>query len=221
MECERFRDDQLDVLYGEADADAVRRVGEHHASCAACRQEMAALRRVRRDVQAWALPERFAPRRAAAARPAPWLAAAAAVVAALGAGLALFGYELRAEQGALALRRGHERAEVQALLARQESRHRAEMEALRQSLLRGHAMPAAAGEDVLRQMEQMVRLSEQRQDARLAARLAATTEEAETRRRYDMARVGAGLAYLEGRTGQDIVRTTELMGRVLQASQQK
>jgi hypothetical protein len=67
----------------------------------------------------------------------------------------------------------------------------------------------------------MIRDSEARQDARVSARLAALTEEAETQRRYDLARVSAGLSYLEGRTGQDMVRTTELMGRVLQASQQK
>jgi hypothetical protein len=67
----------------------------------------------------------------------------------------------------------------------------------------------------------MVRQSEARQDARFSARLAAFGEEAETQRRYDLARVSAGLSYLEGKTGQDVVRTTELMGYVLQASQQK
>ena len=217
MECEAFREDQMDVLYGEADAATARRVSEHHAACAACREEVAALRRVRRDLTAWALPASVGPRRAQERRAAPWLAAAAAVLAALGAGYAL--------------RPGGGGADVEALLARQETRHRAEMAALRAALV-----PAAAasgprtaeggprvGSDelLLRRMQDMIRDSEARQDARVSARLAALTEEAETRRRYDLARVSAGLSYLEGRTGQDMVRTTELMGRVLQASQQK
>ena len=34
-----------------------------------------------------------------------------------------------------------------------------------------------------------------------------------------MAQVGAGLSYLEGKTGLQAARTTELMGKVLLASQ--
>jgi hypothetical protein len=70
-------------------------------------------------------------------------------------------------------------------------------------------------------MEEMVRQSEARQEAKVSARLLAMSENAETQRRYDLARVSAGLSYLDGKTGQDVVRTTELMGQVLQASQQK
>jgi hypothetical protein len=33
--------------------------------------------------------------------------------------------------------------------------------------------------------------------------------------------VSAGFSYLEGRTGLQVARTTELMGHVLQASQKK
>jgi hypothetical protein len=224
MECEAFREDQLDVLYGEADAATARRVSEHHAACATCREEMASLRRVRRDLSAWTLPEGVARRPQAAPQPAGWLAVAAALVAALGAGLALTGSELRHEHGTLTLRIGQARADVQALLAEQETRHRAEMEALRRSLVpaAAAATPRAGSDDVLlSRMAQMVRESEARQDARVGARLAALTEQAETQRRYDLARVSAGLSYLDGKTGQDMVRTTELMGYVLQASQQK
>jgi hypothetical protein len=225
MECEAFREDQLDVLYGEADAATARRVSEHHATCPACREEMASLRRVRRDLTAWALPEGVAPRRAPARRPAAWLAAAAAVVAALGTGWALSGTELRHDRGGFTLRLGGPAGiDVEALLARQESRHRAEMNALRAALLPAAGVGEArsgSDESLLRRMQEMVRQSEERQDARVTARLATLREAAETQRRYDLARVSAGLSYLEGRTGQDMVRTTELMGRVLQASQQK
>ena len=225
MECEAFRDDQLDVLYGEADAATARRVSEHQAVCAGCREEMASLRRVRRDLTAWSLPEGLAPRPAPASRPAGWLAAAAALLAALGAGFVLSGSELRHEQGALTLRVGPGDSGVEALLARQEARHRAEMDALRRELLPAAAQAAAprpgSDEALLRRVEEMVRESEARQDARFSARLAAFGEQAETQRRYDLARVSAGLSYLEGKTAQDVVRTTELLGYVLQASQQK
>jgi hypothetical protein len=217
MDCEAFKDDQMDVLYGEADAATARRVSEHHAACPACREEMASLGRVRRDLTAWTLPASVGPRRAQERRAAPWLAAAAAVLAALGTGYAL--------------RPGGGGADVEALLARQESRHRAEIAALRAALVPATSAsgPRAAGgglrigsdDLLLRRMQELIRDSEARQDARVTARLAALTDEADTQRRYDLARVSAGLSYLEGRTGQDMVRTTELMGRVLQASQQK
>jgi hypothetical protein len=185
---------------------------------------MASLRRVRRDLSGWTLPEGVARRPQAAPQPAGWLAVAAALVAALGAGLALTGSELRHEHGTLTLRMGQARTDVQALLAEQETRHRAEMEALRRSLVPAAvaALPRAGSDEaLLSRMAQMVRESEARQDARVGARLATLSEQAETQRRYDLARVSAGLSYLDGKTGQDVVRTTELMGYVLQASQQK
>jgi hypothetical protein len=230
MECEGFRDDGLDVLYGEADAATLKRVDEHHAVCASCRDEMAALRRVRRDLAAWELPAAVAPRRAPAPRPLAWLAAAAVLVAALGAGLVLSGTELQRDAGALTLRwgpgagAGPAAGEMETLLARQEARHRADIAALRAEL---HPAAAVAErrpgseEALLRRMQELVRESEARQDARVAARLIALSDRAETQRRYDLARVSAGLSYLEGKTGQDVVRTTELMGQVLQASQKK
>jgi hypothetical protein len=46
-------------------------------------------------------------------------------------------------------------------------------------------------------------------------------ERSEAQRRLDLARMSAGLSYLDGRTGQQVARATELMGAVLQASQQK
>ena len=85
----------------------------------------------------------------------------------------------------------------------------------------GSAAPVRSDDELLRRMEEMIRASESRQEARFSSRLAAVSEQAETQRRYDLARVSAGLSYLDGKTGQDVARTTELMGYVLQASQQK
>lgn len=221
MECEVLREQRMDVLYGEADAATERRVDEHHAACPACREEMASLRRLRRDLAAWALPEGVAPRRAAVRRPAAWLAAAAAVIVALGGAFGLSGSELGYDRGGMTFRLGRG-ADAESLLARQESRHRAEMAALKAALVPSapadRARPSSE-DSLLRRMEEMIRASEARQDARFGARLAALSEQAETQRRYDLARVSAGLSYLDGRTGQDMARTTELMGYVLQASQ--
>jgi len=225
MECEGFREDQLDVLYGEADAATTRRVEEHHEVCASCRDEMAALRRVRRDLAAWELPKAVVPRPVPSRRPWMGLAAAAALLVAGGAGLVLSGAEVRRDPGALTLRWRRADADLQALLARQEERHRADMAALRAELLPvahpSTTRPATADEALLRRAQQLVRESEARQDARWSAQLAAFGDRQETQRRYDLARVSAGLSYLEGKTGQDVVRTTELMGYVLQASQKK
>ena len=136
------------------------------------------------------------------------------------------GAEIRRDPGALTLRWRPAGADLQALLARQDERHRADMAALRAELLTAAratrtAHPVGADEAVLRRAEQLVRDSEARQEARWNAQLAAFGDRTETQRRYDLARVSAGLSYLEGKTGQDVVRTTELMGYVLQASQQK
>jgi hypothetical protein len=40
----------------------------------------------------------------------------------------------------------------------------------------------------------------------------------EAQRRVDLARVAAGLSYLDGRHGQQLARTNELMGYVLEAA---
>ena len=218
MECDGFRDERMDVLYGEADAATVRRVDEHHAGCPSCREEMASLRRVRRDLAAWELPQGVEARPRRVRHRAAWLAAAAAAVAALGAGVLLSGPGLHRDAGAVTVHWGASAGDIQAALAEQEARHREEMAGLRASLASLASAPAGAverrpgtDEALLRQMEEMVRQSEARQEAKVTARLAAMSESAETQRRYDLARMSAGLSYLEGKTGQDVVRTTELM----------
>ena len=66
MDCEAFRDDMLDVLYGEGGEAAVRRLEAHQAGCGDCRRELAALRRLRGDLAQWQLPHALhsEPRRA-------------------------------------------------------------------------------------------------------------------------------------------------------------
>src|SRR2546425_1103725 len=106
MECDRLRDDRLDVLYGEADASTRRRVEEHLASCGACREELTGLKRLRQDLRAWTLPESRGPAFVAPRRASLWLPLAAGFLLALGVGLGWSGAELRYDDRGLGVRLG-------------------------------------------------------------------------------------------------------------------
>lgn len=223
MECNTFRDEMLDVLYGEADAAAERRFEEHQAACPACRQEMAGLRRLRRDLAAWPLPPALRPRRALAAGGWRALRVAAGVLLALGAALGLSGSELRYDEGRLAFRLGRASEAVRdrtvdERIAALEARHRAEIQALRTDLARVEGEGDAV---LLARVSEMIRRSEARQAVLVGASMASLRDETDAQRRYDLAQVGAGLSFLEGKTGLQAARTTELMGHVLQAAQKR
>jgi len=219
MQCDKDGDerlvaDKMDLLYGEADAEARGRVEAHLAGCAACRDEMAGLRAVRGDLRAWARP---APRPVLTPRGLvvpPWLAAAAVFLAALGTTLAATGYVQT--RRALAA----QEARAAAIEARQQEAQR-----LLQAALARPPAPAADADALLARVDARVdeklRASETRQAQRLDTRLASWDERVEAQRRLDLARVAAGLSYLDGRHGQQLARTNELMGYVLEASAQK
>ena len=219
MECEKDRDeglqgDKLEVLYGEADSAARARVAVHLEACAACREEMAALRGLRRDLGSWRLPlarPGFTPRGVVVPH---WLLAAALVLLAFGAtlgawatcpcGRALVAQEARASQ-----------------LERQQRESLAAMQA---SLARtpGSAADAAARlARVEAGLDEQFKSSQAQQAERLDRLFAEWQERAEVRRRVDMAQVAASLSYLDGRHGEQLARTNELMGYVLQASQKR
>jgi len=231
MECERLRDDRLDVLYGEADAATRQRVEEHLAACGTCREELAGLKRLRQDLKAWTLPEgrgpAFVPRRASL-----WLPMAAGFLLALGGGLAWSGVELRYDERGLAIRLGRPDSAFQTALAEQEARtlarekeYRSEIAGLKALLASGR--PETAGgssrdrEAAFARVAEMIQESEARQGARLETTLARFDRKEEAQRRYDLARIAAGLSYLDGKNGQHVARTTELMGYVLDAAHQR
>ena len=86
------------------------------------------------------------------------------------------------------------------------------------------ALGATGGTDreaLLGEMRRLIEAESARQQQSWRANLAQLEERAEARRRYDLARVSAGLSYLDGRTGEQVARTTELINYVLQASQEK
>lgn len=228
MDCSDVRDDLLDVLYGEADAETRRRLQTHESECAACRDELAAMQRLRRDLAEWRVSSE------ASGRPAPrplWarlhlprgVAAAAVLLLAAGGAVGLSGVEVQFEKGPVKVRLGRsgngQEDEPRRLPAPAEERDR-----------RGTIPVAAVAETepspgtdelFLRRIEGLIRESEARQASALRTGLLELSERTEAQRRYDMARVSAGLSYLDGKTGQQVARTTELMGYVLQASQKR
>jgi hypothetical protein len=219
MDCEKARDealqgDKLEVLYGEADAAARARVSAHLEVCVACRDELAALRGLRRDLGSWRLPlarPAFTPRGLVLPR---WLAAAALVVMGLAGTLAVSGYVSLHRALAAQQARADE-------LARQQ---REAVAALEASLARG---PVAEGDATAflsraeSQLDERLRAAEARQAERLDRRFDEWQARAEVRRRVDMAQVAASLSYLDGRHGEQLARTNELMGYVLQASEKR
>ena len=178
---------------------------------------MASFARLRQDLKAWTLEESGPAVTIATRRPLPaWLTAAAAVLiltVGTGLGLALVGH--------LGLRRD---------LATQEARARArdrqykeEIAALRTELAeRSRRFDA---ERFLARVDDRVRegvqSSEERQSKQAQASFAAWSGRIEARRRVDLARVAAGLSYLDGRQGRQLARTNELMGYVLEATAQE
>jgi len=219
MECERVRDealqgDKLDVLYGEADAAARARVDTHLEACAACREELQALRSLRRDLGHWRVPvarPSFTPRGFVVPH---WLAAAALVLLAFGATLGISGY--------LSLRRALAAQEARA--AELERQQRESLGAIQASLARTPVSASDAQALVARVeagLDERFKASEALQAERLDRHFASWQERAEVRRRVDMAQVAASLSYLDGRHGEQLARTNELMGYVLQASQKR
>jgi hypothetical protein len=217
MDCDAIRDDMLDVLYGEGGEGAARRIEAHQATCADCRREMADLRRLRGDLAQWRLPERLGANPAAAPRPRRLpLGLAAALVLAATAGLAFSGAELRHDEAGFSLRVG--RASETRALADLERRHREEVAALRAEIA---AVRVPDDRALLRTVAEMIHDSETRQDEARLASLRVLRQRADTQRQYDLARMSAGLSYLDGKAGLQAARTTELVGHLLQASQQK
>lgn len=223
--CEGLRSDLLDVLYDEAAPDARRRVQDHLASCADCRSDLDELRAVRGDLTEWRLPETLFPR--LVVRPATpaglWrVAAAAALVLAFGGALGLSGASFRYEAGPihLSLGRSGEPALVE-MLESQERRHREEMAALRDAF---EARPVAAAEgsqELLERVAAMIAQSESRQADRFETAWTEFGRQAEAQRRYDLARISAGLSYLDTKAGAQAARTSELVGYLIDAADRR
>jgi hypothetical protein len=214
MTCNRLRDEELngwkvELLYGEADATTRARVEAHLQECGACREEMASLRRLRSSLRSWTLDERRGARKGTGARRLPvWLAAAAALVLGFGIGSVV------ALRGDASLRRELADQETRAL--EREQRHREEVARLRAAL---EARPAAVDtEALLAEVDERIHRGQEAEGARLEATLVDWQSRLDAQRRVDLARVAAGLSYLDGQYGQQLARTNELMSYVLDAA---
>lgn len=215
MTCESFREDLVSVLYDdEADTATKKRFGVHAEACPSCQEELAALRTVRASLAAWQLPARPSPIVMRHWQPPRWawtLAAAASLVIALGAALRLSGAQVRFDSGPLSFAVGEDPRTAEQLIAEYDARHRAELRNLATS-------PASINQpEVLSRVQQMIRTSESRQLEMLDAAWEDFAVRSEAQRRMDLARVSAGLTYLDRRTGEH----AELIGYVLDNAQER
>ncbi len=201
MECMTVRGEMMEVLYGEASAATARSVAAHCDACASCRSELDGFRRVRQDLASWRVPE--GPRRSPRRR---WAAtgtlAAAALLIALGGAV---GFALA-------------EARLSRAMEAREARFQQQIDAVRAEV---KAIPVRDDAAVLAQVDERIRQAEERQGMLLHASLSDLADRTEVQRRYDLARMSAGLSYLDGRTGQNMARATRLMGYVLQASEKR
>jgi hypothetical protein len=209
MQDEELNGWKMELLYGEADAATRARVEAHLDECGDCREEIESLRRVRSSLRSWTIDERRTTTQGRRPRRLPlWLAAAAALLLGIGIGSAV---SLR---GDASLRR--ELADHEARALEREQRHREEVARLRAAL---DTRPAAVDTDaLLAEVEERIRRSQEAEEARLEATLEEWQSQVEARRRVDLARVAAGLSYLDGQYGQQLARTNQLMSYVLDAA---
>jgi hypothetical protein len=236
MDCSDLREDLLDVLYGEAETEAAERFEAHAAACAACRDELASLGGVRRALQAWGVAGSPKRRFASLAMPSlRTLAAAASVAVAFGAGLVVSRVEVR--NGEIAFKYASARAatgvDLSQKLAQDETEYRTELAALKQlvsqqqpSVLQASTGASTNGIGVgdgaaVRRVQDLVRESEARQAVLLQTSLSQFAQQSEAQRRYDLAQISAGFAYLQKTTGADVAQTNELVSRILRTSQEE
>jgi hypothetical protein len=219
MQCNVLPDEEkIEALYGEASPEVEGRVRQHLEACPSCREELRGLRGTRARLSTWTLPETARPR--IRPRVLPWaLPVAAAALLALGGLAAYLGSEVRYEDGRVSVRIGVRGDEgLRRALAEQENRHAREIAALRAAL--APTSPPAAGLR-LADVQSLIRESEARQGQLFLTRLQDLRERTDAQRRIDLARVSAGLSYLDGKNGQQLARTSELMNTMLQASYHK
>ena len=239
-------------LYDELDPSAKRTYEAHVSSCAECRDEIASLRATRGQIAMWTPPEPdFGLRivRGAAAPPPPsrfriapaWgLAAAAMLVAAIGAAIA--NLDVRYGPGGLSVRTGWQHPSGAPATAQVPDssgattvdwKVRAEaldrrVRDLEQAIARTPAPPvqraaASDGSDaaVLEHVRELVGQSETRQQRVLAARLQQLTRDVDAQRRVDLAAIDQGMARLQTTSGAEVKQYRDAIQRIYRATYQQ
>ena len=230
---------------------AKRTYETHVSSCAECRDEIVSLRATRGQIAMWAPPEPdfgFRIVRGAAApppsrfriTPAWGLAAAAMLVAAIGAAIA--NLDVRYGPGGLSVRTGWQHATGAPATAQVADSNgattvdwkvRAEaldkrVRDLEQAIARMPASPvqraaASDGSDaaVLEHVRDLVGQSETRQQRVLGARLQQLTRDFDAQRRVDLAAIDQGMARLQSTSGAEVKQYRDAIQRIYRATYQQ
>jgi hypothetical protein len=225
-------------LYGECDALERVRMERHLETCDACATELTELGSARQYLSAWTPPEAALGFRIATERPAlvapirlawwrqpmPAWGQAVAAVALFGLGL---GVGSRSIGGGIPGATESTQATVSAeALAQLETRMKQEIAALRSAPAAPAPAPARAPsgadeEAILRQVRQLIRESEGRQEDAFTVRAAQLARDAEIQRRVDQAQLQQTFSQMQGTTSEEVRRQREMLNYLVNVSQRR
>ena len=238
----------VSFLYDELDPSAKRAFDIHLATCVECRDELAELRTTRGHLASWAPPEpdfgfRIV-RGAAAPPPAPrfritpaWgLAAAALLVAAVGAAIA--NLDVRYGRDGLVVRTGWQhgvdapisaqradgltpvdwKARAEALDRRLQNLEQTISARSRTSAVQNASVSDMSDAEVLQRVREMLGQSEARQQRALAVRTAEITREVDAQRKLDLAAIDQGMARLQNTSGAEVKQYRDVIQRMVKAN---
>ena len=224
-------------LYDECDADERVRVERHVQGCDACAIELTELDGARQALIAWTPPQAALGFRIEAERPAvvvparvawwrqplPAWGQAVAAVALFGLGMAAGNRSVDVERPAVAADSARVTVSADAL-AQLEARMKQEIAAVRAASPAPAVVRASstAGDDaILRQVRELIRVSEGRQEEAFTVRAAQLARDAEIQRRVDLAQMQQTLTQMQGTTGEEVRRQREMLNYLVNVSQRR
>jgi hypothetical protein len=236
----------LNFVYDECQPDERRRMAAHLDTCAACADEVAGLRDARTQLAAWAPPEAVLGFTISAAsspatvlapvathlawwrRPTPVWAQAVAAAVLFGVGLAMGSRQVAspateartARTAAPAVAGGPAVTAVTTEdLARVEATLRNEISRTRAATVSVATPTPQRNDEVLRQVRELLRDSEQQQQNALDVRVAQLARDAEIQRRVDQANLQRTVMQIQGTTGEEVRQQREMLNYLVNVSQ--
>jgi len=240
----------VSFLYDELDPSAKGAFDIHLSTCAECRDELAELRATRGQIALWAPPEPdfgFRIVRGAAAPPAPprfriapaWgLAAAALLVAAVGAAIA--NLDVRYGRDGLVVRTGWQhgvdapvsaqradagsltpvdwKAQAEVLDRRLQNLEQTISARSRTSAIQNASASDMSDAEVLQRVREMLGQSETRQQRALAARTAELTRDFDAKRKLDLVAIDQGMTRLQNTSGAEVRQYRDAIQRLYKAT---
>jgi hypothetical protein len=238
-------------LYDEADAAGRMRMESHLRECAACRDELSALRGLRAGLAEWAPPQPDFDVRMVRERRPTWrtwwtpafgVAAAAVLVLAVASALAHVevthdsnGFTVRTGWGtatpdggpaaASAGRTAPQRAELEAQFAAVERRLSSlEVAAQQPSSVRAVSTDTPvrmSDAEIMRRVRDLLAQSESKQQQELAVRISQLLRDVNAQRTADLTRIQQGLGRIDAMTTAEAAQHRELVNYVMTASRQQ